>query len=59
MDQLLRELYVKMHQEINSADKIDENMKEKISDLLKEERDKLDKKEYEIFQDQAFLLLSR
>lgn len=58
MDQLLRELYVKMQQEINSADKIDKNMKEKISDLLKEERDKLDKKEYELLQDQAFLLAS-
>lgn len=58
MDQMLRDIYAKMQQEINSVDKIDKNMKEEISNLLKEERDRMGTKEYETIQDQAFLLAS-
>ncbi len=58
MDQMIRELYAKMQWEGSSTDKIDGSIREEISNLLKDERSKMDQKDYERFQDKVSLIAS-
>lgn len=55
---MIRELYVKKVRDRNPADRLDQDIRSEISDLLEEEKRRMGKEDYKELMDKALLIAS-